>query len=169
MSSAELTAAPSVPAVAGLQWLAEQTRSPAAAMAKWRDGRAVAVPVGTAFVVVQVVDDRLGRTVFHELRWQAPESLGPVIANQALGAIEFLAAVRPSVWMGAGVRILNGSRKSIRDVKCPPLERLTSGRRWLHLPHAAPGAELVLTNPLRLSGALGKARKQLAQAGHMVT
>ncbi|MFJ7279810.1 hypothetical protein [Kitasatospora sp. NPDC098663] len=149
--------------------MAAQTRDPDKALARWQAGRTVAVPVGGAFVVVRVLDDRLGRTAFHALHEEAPDLLGPVISNRALRAVEFLTAVRPPVWMGSSTVLLDGTRTSTREVQCPPLDQLASGRQWLNTPRAVTGSELVLTSPLRLGRALGIARDRLVQAGHRVT
>ncbi|MEU5383252.1 hypothetical protein [Kitasatospora cineracea] len=168
MSSAELAVTSNV-STAGFLWLANQTRDPNKAMARWEAGRTTAVPVGTALVVVRVLDDRLGRTAFQALREQMPDLLGPVIANRSIEAVEFLSTARPPVWMGSATVLLDGSRISNRDVQCPPPDRLASGRRWLNPPRAVPGADLVLTNPLHLVRALGFARDRLIQAGHRFT
>ncbi|MGW4690974.1 hypothetical protein ACWEO1_01140 [Kitasatospora cineracea] len=169
MSSADLATSPSTPATAGMRWLADQTRDPEAAQAKWQTGRTVAVPVGAALVAVRVLNDRLGRAVFHALQAQAPHLLGPVISNQGIGAVEFLTAPRPAVWMGQGAALLDGNRDSTRYVQCPPLDLLASGRRWLNAPRSAPGAGLLLTDPLPLSRALAGTREQFARVGYPIT
>ncbi|MEU8919479.1 hypothetical protein AB0D10_00910 [Kitasatospora sp. NPDC048545] len=169
MSSIELPAAPGTAQIEGARWLAEKTRDPQKTLTRWRAGTAAPVPVGDTIVVVRVLDDRLGRAAFHTLQERAPQHLGPVIANQALGAVEFLLPARPAVWQGTGTALLDGARESTREVKCPPLDRRASGRMWLNRPSTVPGFGAALTDPFALARALDTARAQLAQAGHRLT
>ncbi|MFD7639555.1 hypothetical protein ACFV4P_02785 [Kitasatospora sp. NPDC059795] len=169
MSSTDLTEVSSMAVTAGMLWLAKQAPRPDAVQAKWSSGSTAAVPVGTAFALVRVTDEHLGRAAFHVLSTQAPQRLGPVIVDQRLTLVEFLANVRPPVWQSAGTMLLDGSQEPLRDVQCPPADREAAGRRWLNPPRAAPGCAPGLTDPLDLGRALTAARLQLIQAGHPFT